>query len=278
MPNSSTPLPSPASWRLLPTSAGPAETELAQGEGLLVGLSHTPQPALRWYEATQPALVLGSGQRPQLEVAWPAATDLMVHKRASGGGAVLFWPGFMMQDLVLPPGHPLYRQDVSESYRWLGEVWVATLARLGLSATLVSIAAARADRADLHPLLRRVCYAGRSPYEVMVAGRKLVGLAQTRRRQGCLFQVGLYHHWPGVALSRLLQMEPSERNWLSAAMRERVVGLDELLPTPPTLATLMDAFAVALQEHSGVTLEAADWRADELSAAAAAQSRFAALN
>lgn len=267
-------------WRRLPTSAGSAAAELALGEGLLAGLLSQPQPALRWYEASRPALVLGSGQRPydEAEIAAATAAAITVHKRGSGGGAVLFWPGFIMQDLVLPTAHPLRRDDVSESYRWLGEVWVMALAQFGIKARLVSISEARADRAALHPLVKRVCYGGQSPYEVLVEGRKLVGLAQTRRRQGCLFQVGLYTHWPGAAITALLRMRPEDRSWLTDALAARVIGLDEIMSHPPTSAALSEAFAVALEAYAGIRLEATVWREDELRAAATAASRFAALN
>ena len=109
----------------------------------------------------------------------------------SGGGVVL-GDSLLLLDLALPAEDPLYPDDVTESYRWLGAVWAAALGALGTAARVVDIAAARADAQLLDPLLRRVCFGGTSPYEVVVEQRKIVGLAQVRRRTCALIQAGVY--------------------------------------------------------------------------------------
>ncbi len=89
-------------WRLLPPAHGDPATELAAGTAMLAGLVITHQPALRWYAAgPQPALVIGSGQKlsevDQLALRQQGVT---LHRRASGGTAVLFVPGFSCK--ILP--------------------------------------------------------------------------------------------------------------------------------------------------------------------------------
>jgi lipoate-protein ligase A len=207
-----------------------------------------------------------------------AAAGATLHKRGSGGTAVLFAPGFLMQDIALPAAHPLRRDDVSESYRWLGELWAEALGALGVATELIAIPTARADSAAADPLVRRACFGGRSPYELLAGGRKLVGFSQIRRRQGALFQVGLYARWPGPELARLLRLSGDEREALAAALAARVVGLDELLPAPPEPAALQAAFARALRRRHGVALEPAGWRDDELAAAAAALPRYGPID
>jgi lipoate-protein ligase A len=265
-------------WRLLPHSAGPAQDELSAAEALLAGLLAAPQAALRWYEAPGPALVLGSGQKiAEVSLEACAAAGVSLHRRASGGTAVLFVPGFLMQDIVLPPGHPLALADVSESYRWLGSVWADTLSRLGIAAVPVDVATARADTSAASPLLRRACFGGRSPYELLAGGRKLVGFSQVRRRHGTLFQVGIYTRWPGAALAGLLRLEPGQAQDLTAGLAERVAGLAELLAPPPAPAAIIAAFAQALAAAYGAPLAAAGWRDDELAAHRAALPRYAPL-
>lgn len=268
------------SWRLLPYSEDAADQELARGEALLAGLAQTDRPAVRWYAARRPALVIGSGQRPtEVDGAALAAAGASLHRRASGGAAVLFESGFLMQDVALPPQHGLYRSDVSESYAWLGKLWLATLAALGLAELeLVSIAAARADGQSADHLVRRACFGGRSPYEVLAGGRKLVGFSQIRRRAGALFQVGLYAHWSGAALAGLLRLSAAERTATAAALDTRVVGLDALLPTPPVPAVIMAAFAAALKRDHSVELAPSPWSATELAVAEqAVTGRYRAL-
>lgn len=266
-------------WRLLPYSEARADEELALAEGLLAGLEETGRPAVRWYGARSLALVIGSGQRPhEVDGAAVAAAGAMLHRRASGGTAVLFVPGFLMQDIALPPDHRLYRSDVSESYAWLGEVWVEALRALGVEARPVEVPEARADTREADARVRRACFGGRSPYEVLADGRKLVGFSQIRRRPGALFQVGLYARWPGRELAALLRLPPDEREATAAALAGRVAGLDELLAAPPPPEAIMGAFAEALARRLGVALEPDAWRPAELAAAEAARARYAPLD
>jgi lipoate-protein ligase A len=265
-------------WRLLPHSAGAAQRELAAAEALLAGLQAMPRAALRWYESPVPALVIGSGQKLQeIDGAACAAAGVSLHRRASGGTAVLFVPGLLMQDIVLPPGHPLAIADVSESYRWLGEVWAEALAGVGVAAAPLGVAESREDSRAVDALLRRACFGGRSPYELLAGGRKLVGFSQVRRRHGVLFQVGVYRRWPGAELAGLLRLDSGEAAALTAGLAARVAGLDELQAAPPAPAALMAAFAAALMARHGAHLAPDSWRGDELAARQAAIVRYAPL-
>lgn len=265
-------------WRSLPFSAEAAAHELAAAETLLNELAERQEPALRWYGAATSALVLGSGQKlHEIDHDACRAAGIALHRRAGGGAAVLFEPGLLMQDIAIPVGHPLRIDDVTESYRWLGEVWVAALRRLGLETRLVGVAEARTDTQDLDPLTRRVCFGGRSPYEVMVGERKLVGFSQVRRRGGSLFQVGIYTSWLPGSIVGLLKLEAEERALLAQRLAARVVGLNDLLPTPPAVPAIAAAFAAALGTTHGVTLREEAWSADERAAIRQAAARYAPL-
>jgi lipoate-protein ligase A len=126
--------------------------------------------------------------------------------------------------------------------------------------------------------VRRACFGGRSPYELLAGGRKLVGFSQIRRRPGALFQVGLYARWPGAALAALLRLPADEREATAAALAGRVVGLGELLPAPPPPEAIMEAFARAMARRYGLALAPATWRPDELAAARAAMPRYAPID
>ncbi|MFN8475085.1 MAG: ligase [Anaerolineae bacterium] len=264
--------------RLLPWSAEPADRELATSLALLAGVEETGQPAMRWYEIAPPALVLGSGQHlSDVNVAVCAAMGVPVVKRSSGGGAV-FTGVSLSLDVALPPDDPLDSHDITESYRWLGETWVAALASLGIAARLVSVAEARADTRSLSPLLKRVCYAGLSPYEVAVGTRKVVGLAQRRRRQGALLQGGVYLHWPSEETAALVGITNQEQSALAEELPRRVAGLDELRTNgAPSMAALQTAFEAALRERAGVVPSPTEWAATERDARDAAVAQYAPL-
>lgn len=238
---------SPHAIRRLPWSEGSAETQLAGSTALLANLEQSAAPAMRWYRIIPPTLLLGAAQRPaEIDAAACAAAGIPVYRRGSGGGVVLSDPELLMLDVALPHDDPRYHNDVTESYRWLGAVWVAALRDLGLAASLVPVQTARADTQALDALTKRVCFGGLSPYEVIVGERKVVGLAQIRRRPGALYQAGVYLHWAPSRTAELLAATASERAALSDRLAARVAGLAELLGQPPDPAVVMSAFEAAL--------------------------------
>lgn len=265
--------------RRLPWGDRPADAELAAGPALLAGLEQSRTPALRWYGIAPPALLLGSAQRPEeLDLAACAAQGVHVHRRRSGGGAVLSDNTLLLLDLALPRDHPLYRADVTESYRWIGEIWAATLRDIGLDASPISVPAARVDTAAIDPLLRRVCFGGRSPYETLVGGRKVVGLAQVRRRAGALYQAGVYLRWSPGRSAQLMAATSQQRDELAQQLAARVAGLAELRPQqPPDVAETIQAFETALARLAGFTPTDDGWNDAERAAQAAELGRYASI-
>jgi len=265
--------------RRLPWSDGPADAELAAGPALLAGLEQTGAPALRWYRILPSALLLGSAQQlDEIDLAACAARGVYAHRRRSGGGAVLSDDSLLLLDLALPRAHPLYRDDVTESYRWIGAVWAAALHEMGLDAHPIPVAAARADTAVLDPLIRRVCFGGRSPYETLAGERKVVGLAQVRRRMGALYQAGVYLRWSPERSAGLIAAAPHEHDTLEHQLAGRVAGLAELRPErPPDVAEVIGAFEAALARLAGLAPADDGWNDAERAAQAAEQPRYAAI-
>lgn len=151
-----------------------------------------PSPPQRrvWVMTTdRPSLVLGSTQRGgALERALSVSgRDLAV--RRSGGGVVLLDPrSDLWVDVLLPRSDPLWTDDVATSARWLGAVWVAALRRCGVTAELYGGPTWRDE------LARTACFAGLAPGEVLVGGRKVVGISQRRSRDGARFQCVVNGH------------------------------------------------------------------------------------
>lgn len=162
-------------------------------------------PAWRLWRYEAPAIVLGCSQRRLLAEIRDVADDVPVLMRGTGGGAVLTGPWMLGMSVALPPGHPLVERGLVGSYRWLGELLADLLRRAGVAeAWALSPERLRTnfapDRVDW------ACFGGLSPWEVVSAdGRKLVGLAQARKRH-CVLLVGgvLLTAPPWVLLCRTL--------------------------------------------------------------------------
>jgi lipoate-protein ligase A len=214
---------------------------------LLEGVVRAPAPALieratRWLEETaadgrvragwslptSAALVLGSAQRLGV-LAWPGHA---VVRRGTGGGAVICDPSYLMLDVALPAGDPRVADDLAESYRWLAERLLEALRATGAQG-LWAVAPTEVrslDEAD-RAAGRLACFAGLGPYEIVDAhGRKLVGLAQRRRRGAALFQAAGYLTGPPAGLPDLLPLEPASREDLRRRL-SRVATFSEAAPS-----------------------------------------------
>ena len=222
-----------AGWRLLGLERDEPSALLDRGLALLDALADQPAPALRWYVPTSAAIVLGRGQR--LEA---AAGGLPVVTRHSGGGAVLMDQALLSLDVLLPAGHAWLEEDLGAVFLRVGEAWAAALADLGVRELTVHREASAARRlgGERERLLAAICYALPGKGEVLHRGRKLVGLAQRRRRHGALVQCGLLRAWRPAALLAALGAAPDDREVHAAA-----AGLGDLLPEAPDDAAVMAA-------------------------------------
>jgi lipoate-protein ligase A len=150
-----------------------------------------PRRRVTLLEVDASALVLGSTQRTDtVDTTEAARRDTVIVRRRTGGGAVYLEPAsHVWIDLVIPIGDPLWSDDVATAFDWLGDAWAAVVRDCGLSGQV--------NRAAVcHSVLGRlVCFAGLGFGEVTVDGRKAVGLAQRRTRQGAWFQGALLRSW-----------------------------------------------------------------------------------
>lgn len=267
----------PRPLRLLPSESAPADAQIAAGIAMLAGLEQGV-PAMRWYSVAPPALLLGmSQQRDLLDEAACGREGVAIHRRQSGGGVVLANDALLMLDVALPHNDPLASSDLTEAYRWLGEAAAAALGSLGAAVRIVPIQEARADTRELAPLLQKICFAGRSPYEVCAGEHKIVGLAQIRRRHGALFQLGIYARWEPQRTAALLALPEQERPALTQALAARVAGIADLFDQPVVVAAVRQAIEGALEARSGFRIAPDQWRADERTVWAEAQPRYAEL-
>lgn len=229
---------------MLPFETGDAQALLDRGAALLDELADEPVPTLRWYRSTTPAIVLGRGQGDL--AAEIAERGLTVVTRYSGGGAVLLDRDLLSLDVLVPSGHPWLDGGPGAIFGPVGRSWAAALRTLGVADVDVhgGTSAARRHGDARQRLLAAVCYATLGRGEVTAGGRKIVGLAQRRRRPGALVQCGLLRRWRPARLLTALGAEPDDPGIAASA-----AGLDDLVDPPPPDDQLMEAVRCSLRRH-----------------------------
>ena len=199
------------------------------------------QPRMKVWTYREGAIVLGRSQhaladRPAGDagglfpegLADSKAVRLPLVKRGAGGGAVLVGPWLLSASLLLPLDDPrMATTSVADSYRWLGEAMVETLAELGVAARAVP----PAERIPAPERLAWACFAGVAPWEVVVddpatgVARKVVGFAQRRSRHGVLLALGVL-------------VQPAPWRLLAQTLGHPVALADELAATTVDLASV----------------------------------------
>lgn len=200
-----------------------------------------PEPARRevWsFEVIGPALALGSAQRAEVvDTDAAARAGVEVVRRRSGGGAVWLAPGEVTWvDVVLPAADPKWVDDVGRSSLWLGEAWVGALADVGVPGGEV-----HGGPVQRTPWSGLVCFAGLAPGEVLVGGRKVVGVAQRRSRAGARFQCAVLHRWEPGPLLEVLALDPGVRDQGRVDLAEVATGIG-----PVPTGDLVDALVARL--------------------------------
>lgn len=240
-------------WRALPLTIDDQQKHIDFSEQLLASAQPGDPATLYWSQARPEGLVLGFSQKPTILNAHTLEHHpLPIYHRRAGGTAVLVGPHLLSLDVMLPADHPRILPDLVETYRWLGETWVATLQELGIATRAISPAEAHAQRELLkqpatrerEAILRRACYGSLSPYEVITPNTnlKVVGLDMIRRRAGTLLQAGVLLHWETETLAEFLGHTPEEQAILREGLRDRAVGLDTMAGRAIPAETIIETF------------------------------------
>lgn len=153
------------------------------------------------HEIESPTLVLGTAQR---NISISTSLDLV--KRRSGGGAVFLRANEILWiDFVLPRNDNLWMDDISNSSLWLGDVWCSALLDLGFQA--------KVHRGQIvrNTLSETICFAGLAPGEVLIDGKKVLGISQRRNNKGAWFQCALLLAWPAEEMVKIFSLKPFEK-------------------------------------------------------------------
>lgn len=168
-------------WRFLITPPARGAWNMAVDEAILQAAgSGASRPTLRLY-AWQPAcLSLGYAQS-FVDVDMPRlkANGWEVVRRVTGGRAILHVDE-LTYSVAAPPDDPHVAGSVLESYHRLARALISAVRSLGLPVEMEENAPpANAAKGP-------VCFEVPSAYEIVVAGKKLIGSAQARKKEGVL--------------------------------------------------------------------------------------------
>ena len=201
-----------------------ARRQLSESTAAFHARPLVPTPRELWVPCLDDAttLVLGSSQNVEtIDRSQLATKGIELTRRRSGGGAVLVSRHDVVWfDVVLPHGDPLWNDDVGQAFHWLGEAVRTALADLGLDTEV------HTGRPIETEWSTRLCFAGVGHGELLLDGRKLVGISQRRTRDMARFQVALLRRWSGSTHADLLALSDTERPRAARRLDALAVGVD----------------------------------------------------
>lgn len=240
-----------ATWRIIRTPPARGDWNMAVDEAVLeaAGRKEVP-PTLRLYAWDPPCLSLGFAQ-PSSDVDLPAleSRGWMLVRRPTGGRAILHTDE-LTYSAAAPLDEPRVAGGVLESYRRLAQALLRALEMLGLPA--------RADKeypSAGAPAGGPVCFEVPSNYEITVDGKKLVGSAQARRKEGVLQHGSLPLYGDLTRITQALTYpDQAAREKAAQRLLEHAANA-ELLGCRLSWDAAAGAFQAAFQEVLNLRLE-----------------------
>jgi len=238
-------------WRLLITPPAPGSWNMAVDEAILESAGRGDSlPTLRLYAWEPPCLSLGYAQ-PVTDVDFARLKERGwdVLRRPTGGRAILHTDE-LTYSIVGSIAHPILAGSVLDSYGRLAQAIYHALKSLGLLVAMKEHEVG--DGSSTNP----VCFEVPSTYEITVDGKKLVGSAQARRKDGVLQHGSLPLRGD---LTRIIQVLtfPKDEDRLLASKRllERATTVESVRGRPISWDEAAQAFLSAFSSVLGLELQ-----------------------
>ena len=253
-------------WRLLITPPAHGAWNMAVDESILEHVGRGESiPTLRLYAWTPACLSLGHAQ-PFADV---DVTRLKQHgwevvRRATGGRAILHTDE-LTYSITAPLNEPRVEGSVLESYNRLAQALLLAVKSLDIPVEM------KEGKSNENGILNPVCFEVPSTYEITVNGKKLIGSAQARKKEGVLQHGSLPLAGDLTRICQALVFEnESERENAAKRLLERATTVESALGREASWETAAQAFVGAFEAQLGLSFERGELsesesrRADEL--------------
>jgi lipoyl(octanoyl) transferase len=168
-------------WRLLLTPPASGAWNMAVDESILQSIGRGASlPTLRLYAWTPACLSLGVAQPfADVDSARLRTRGWDVVRRMTGGRAILHTDE-LTYSVIGPAENPILAGSVLESYNRLAKALLRAVQDLNIPVEM------KEGKTDEDGKSNPVCFEVPSTYEITVNGKKLIGSAQARRKEGVL--------------------------------------------------------------------------------------------
>jgi len=246
-------------WRLIITPPASGAWNMALDEAILEHIGRGDSlPTLRLYAWEPACLSLGHAQ-PFADV----DTDHLrqrgwdVVRRLTGGRAILHTDE-ITYSVIAPNDEPRVAGTVLESYNRLAQALLGAVQEMELPVEL------KEGKAENRSTPNPVCFEVPSTYEITVNGKKLIGSAQARKKEGVLQHGSLPLTGDLARICQVLVFEnEAAREDASTRLLARASTVESALGREVSWDTAAQAFVHAFEAVLGLSLQKGDLSGSE---------------
>lgn len=251
-------------WRLLYTPPSPGAWNMAVDESILESIGRGESlPTLRLYAWTPACLSLGVAQPfADVDTSRLRARGWDVVRRITGGRAILHTDE-LTYSVIGSAENPILAGSVLESYSRLAQALLRAVTDLNL---LVEMKEGKADESGKS---NPVCFEVPSTYEITAkGGKKLIGSAQARRKEGVLQHGSLPLFGDLTRITEALSFaDESTRKEAATRLLARAATVESALGRALDWETAASSFVRAFETELGIQFERGELSKKEISRA-----------
>ena len=239
-------------WRLLIAPPARGAWNMAVDESILEHIGRGESlPTLRLYAWQPPCLSLGHAQPfSDVDMNRLGERGWDVVRRPTGGRAILHTDE-LTYSVIAPNHEPRVAGSILESYNRLAGALLQAVKSLGLPVEM------KEDSGASHGIPNPVCFEVPSAYEITVHGKKLIGSAQARRKEGMLQHGSLPLTGDLARITEaLIFADESARKDAAERLLARATTVESILGREVLWNDAAQAFVWAFEATLGLELEA----------------------
>jgi len=241
-------------WRLLITPPARGAWNMAVDESILEHIGRGESlPTLRLYAWTPACLSLGHAQPfSDVDMNRLKQHSWEVVRRVTGGRAILHTDE-LTYSVTAPSNEPRVEGSVLESYNRLAQALLLAVKNLELPVEIKE--GTTNENATPNP----VCFEVPSTYEITVNGKKLIGSAQARKKEGVLQHGSLPLTGDLTRICQALVFEnESAREDAAKRLLERAITVESALGVRVSWEKAKQAFIHAFETQLGLSFESGE--------------------
>jgi lipoate-protein ligase A len=222
--------------------------QMAIDESILTAVSENlSKETIRFFDFEPTAITVGRLQRIDQELLDACRRNhIDVVRRLTGGRMVVHAEDFTFS-LIVHASNSFFGGSVYQTYEAISAPFLSALRALGISVEWRKAELPRREIKDGEALKSELCFAATSRYEIVIQGRKILGISQYRRGDTILVQGTLLLGKP-VALYKMLFGAQAATSGFSSVANAHQTPIEFAAIAKVLSDEIMDTYRIPLRE------------------------------